>query len=238
MNRRLAHAVRLAAGTLALLAGAAPAAGPLARVARPVADVERVVLRAVGDLAVTRGTREALVIEAEKRLLPRIVSSVKQGVLTFDIQGGDFETRQPVRYHLTVKNLKSIEAYGSGDIDARDLRGPALNLRLAGSGDAVLHGLNTRWLTVRIDSAANVTLDGRADQQTVSIEGAGDYDARRLLSAQARVDIGGAGNAVLHVMQALTARIEGSGEIRYYGNPRVDSAISGAGEVLRAGGAP
>jgi hypothetical protein len=239
MSRRTRRAALRTLGLLATLACAAPAAADAsAREARPAAGVERVVLRAVGDLIVTRGTREALVIEAEKRLLPRIVSEVKHGTLTFDIRGGDFVSRRPVRYHLTVKNLKAIETHGSGDIHAIDLRGPAFRLLLAGSGDAVLRRLEAGRLTVQIDSSAKVVLDGRADAQTVMIPGAGDYDARRLLSTRARVDIGGAGNVRLHVSQHLVARIGGSGEIEYSGSPVVDSAITGAGEVLHVGRAP
>jgi hypothetical protein len=200
-----------------------------------VAGIERVVLRAVGDLDVTQGSQESLVIEAEKPLLARISSKMKDGVLTFDIKGGQFSSRHPVRYHLTVKTLKAIDAHGSGDIDVGTLRAPTLDLRLAGSGNATLRALDIKQLTVRIISSADVRLDGHAVRQTVSIEGAGDYDASRLLCDQADVSISGSGNAVLRVKQRLTARISGSGEIQYHGNPRVESTLTGAGEIVRAG---
>lgn len=233
----LRTAVLLISGLAALAAGTAASANGVVREQRPVASIERVVLRAVGDLYVTQGPQESLVIEAEKPLLGRISSHVKDGVLTFDIQGRQFSSRHPVRYHLTVKNLKVIDARGSGDIDARNLRGQVLDLHLAGSGNASVRALETQQLRVRIIGSAQVALDGRAAHQTVSIEGAGDYDARRLQSSQATVSISGAGNAVVHVKERLTARISGSGEIQYHGNPKVESAITGAGEVIRAEGA-
>lgn len=223
-------------GLAALAAASAASAAGMAREQRPVASVERVVLRAVGDLYVTQGPQESLVIEAEKPLLARISSHVKHGVLTFDIQGRQFSSRHPIRYHLTVKNLKAIDARGSGDISAQNLRGPALDLLLAGSGDVTVRALETQQVGVRIISSAQVTLDGRAIRQTVSIEGAGDYDARRLQSSQATVSISGAGNAVVHAKEHLIARISGSGEIQYFGNPKVESTLTGAGEVMPAEG--
>lgn len=222
-------------GCLVALGLALPvSAAGVAREQRPVAHIERVMLRAIGDLEVTQGTRERLVIEAERALLPRISSHVKNGVLTFDIQGGEFATRHPVRYLLTVKNLKAIDTRGSGDIVARQLRGSTLDLNLAGSGNASVHALDTRQLTVRIISSADVSVDGHATRQAVSIEGSGDYDASRLPSDQATVAISGAGNAVVRVKNHLRARISGSGEIRYHGKPTLDGAVTGAGEILRA----
>lgn len=224
-------------GLAALAAAAAASADGVAREQRPVASIERVVLRAVGDLYVTQGPREMLVIEAEKPLLARISSHVKHGVLTFDIQGRQFSSRYPVRYYLTVRNLKAIDARGSGDISAQNLRGTALDLLLAGSGNATVRALDTQHLGVRIISSGQVSLDGRAIRQTVSLEGAGEYDARRLQSGQATVSISGAGNAVVHAKEHLIARISGSGEIQYYGKPKVESTITGAGEVMHAEGA-
>lgn len=231
----IARAALLLVGALAL-AGASSAA-EVAREQRAVTGVERVVLRAVGDLYVTQGSQERLVIEAEKSLLPQIASHVAQGVLTLDIRGRQFSSRHPIRYYLTVKNLKTIDARGSGDISAQNLRGPALDLLLAGSGNASVRALETQHLGVRIISSGNVTVDGRASRQTVSIEGAGDYDARRLHASQATVAISGAGNAIVHVRERLTARISGSGEVQYHGHPRVESTITGVGEVLPADGA-
>ena len=231
----VSYAAILCALCFAAMAPAHAAADGLAREQRPVAGIERVVLRAVGDLYVTQGTQERLVVEAEKPLLGRISSTLNHGVLTFDITGGPFASRHPVRYHLTVTNLKSIDARGSGDINVGALRGDALDLKLAGSGNATLHDLDTKQLTVRILSSADVSLDGHAMRQTVSLDGAGDYDASKLRSEQADVSIGGSGSITVRVKARLTARISGSGEIRYYGSPKVDSAITGAGEVRRAG---
>lgn len=219
---------------MALLAGPAPA-GELAREARAVAGFDRVVKAGVGDLVIRQGERESLVVEAEQRLLSRLSTEVRQGVLHFDTRGSQFVSRHPVRYLLTVRDLKSVDMDGSGDLAASNLRLAGLDLRLAGSGDTNLKGLQADRLDVRITGSATVAVAGRVDRQTVSIEGAGDYDASRVQSDQVQVVIDGAGDVRVRVRQRLVARILGSGDILYYGDPQVEEAVTGAGQVRRAG---
>src|SRR5512134_146274 len=103
--RRLVR--RLSLGlALALGLASSPSHAESAREPRPVSGIDRVVLRTVGDLEITQGAEEALVVEAEPRVLRRITTEVSGRTLTIDIQGS-VSTRQPIRYLLRLKNASA-----------------------------------------------------------------------------------------------------------------------------------
>jgi hypothetical protein len=50
------------------------------------------------------------------------------------------------------------------------------------------------------------------------------------------VSVYGPGSATVRVSERLTATIAGSGSIHYYGNPTVESNVTGSGKVVQQGG--
>lgn len=204
---------------------------------RQVSGFDRIVLRGIGELIVTQGDREALVVEAEARVLPAISTEVRQGVLYFEIREPRISTRYPIRYRLTVRNLVAIDALASGDVRIGRLETPSLDLRLAGSGPVRVQRLNAVALSLRVDGSADVSMEGGAvGRQTISITGSGNYSAAGLESDEATVTISGSGTAELWATNRLVARIPGSGVVRYHGDPKIETSITGAGTVVRAGG--
>ncbi len=220
---------------LAALLGAAPlsaAAGTLASESRPVADFDRVVLRASGELLLRQGSREGLRIEAEPRLLPVIASEIRDGTLYLEFRAPQVNTLQPVRFHLTVKEIESLSSEASADIHAGPLTGRRFALELAGSGNVDIAALEFEESRTRITGSGRVAIGGgHIGSQTVEIDGAGDYLAGEAASARTRVRILGSGNVEVEARERLVAEISGSGDVRYRGSPRVEERISGAGSV-------
>lgn len=202
------------------------------RESRPIAGVERVVLRGVGDLIVKQGERESLVIEAEPRILPKLRSRVAGGTLTLDIEGS-VSTRQALRYHLTVRRLSAIRSDGSGDVRLAGLRAEALSLALQGSGSLHAAGLALNEVELTIAGSGDVTLSGEASAQRIAIEGSGSCDAASLQTRRSSVRIAGSGDASVRARETLEVDISGSGDLTYYGNPRVTRRIEGSGSVVK-----
>lgn len=210
--------------------GAIAAPEPLAREARPVSGFDRVILRGVGNLAIRQADKEALMVEAEPRVLRKLSSTVKDGVLYLDIVG-NVSTQRPINYELTVKSLREVQSEGSGDVELRGVHSDKLELVLAGSGGIKASALKTGRLDASITGSGSIATAGEAQEQSLLISGAGDYEAEGLRSLKAAVDISGSGNAYLLVRDALKVNISGSGDVTYLGKPRVQQKISGAGEV-------
>ena len=116
-NRHAANIALAVAFSLAL--AASPSYAELARQDRAVASIDRVVLRAAGELEIMQGSEESLVVETEPRLLPEVDATVDHGTLTIDLKADNIRTREPLRYVLHVKRLEAIEIAGSGKIHVK-----------------------------------------------------------------------------------------------------------------------
>ena len=84
---------------------------------RPVRDFNEVQLAGVGTLLIASGDAEALTIEAEDNLLPKIRTDVRGGRLIIGPEQdwlGAFRPTKPITYRVTVRKLNAV-----------DLRAPA-----------------------------------------------------------------------------------------------------------------
>lgn len=122
---------RMLMSCAALLLSSQVLAGDTARESRPISGVNQVVLRGVGDLILTQSDLESLVVEAEPKLLPRISTEVRSGVLYLDFNEKQISTRHPIRFYLSVINLHRIQSEGSGEIQSGKLRVGYLRSRCA-----------------------------------------------------------------------------------------------------------
>jgi hypothetical protein len=235
MKRR---APRLAAagliGIVAVLCTGAVHAGSTVLEQRAVAHVQRVVMRATGELIVRQGASETLQIEAEARLLPQIATDVRDGTLYLEFRAPQVDSAQPVVFRLTVTDLEALDSVGSADVRIGALTTDALALTLSGSGDITADALELGRLEAHLTGAGTITISaGRVAEQILHLSGAGDYGAAPLESRRATVHLDGSGNVTVHATEQLVVYIAGSGDVRYRGTPRVEQLISGAGSVSR-----
>lgn len=202
---------------------------------RPVSGFDTVIWQASGELSIEQTGRERLSIEAEPAVLAKIVTEVRGGRLVIAFKPGRVESREAVRFRLEVKSLRALESTGSGTVRIGALSGGDLSLQLAGSDTVQLARLSVRALDVRLDGAGDMAVGGgRVERQRVVITGAANYQAPRLESRDAEVVIDGSGNVEVVARERLVARIAGSGDVVYHGQPRVTETVSGAGTVRQA----
>lgn len=239
MLTRITAAALLTLALTGCLNNVTRGSGKTATETRDVSDFTAVQLSWLGDLAITQGDTEGLRIEAEDNILPLITTRVDGGTLIIelvdDADGGMVIPTQSVKYSLQVKDLKSIDLSGAGNISAPALKSEQLRLTLSGAGNVDLQQLTTQELDARSSGAGNLTLAGAAETQSVTLSGLGNYSAGDLQSNDATVDISGAGNATVWAAKTLDVKISGAGSVSYYGSPQVTESISGVGSVKSLG---
>ena len=182
--------------------------------ARSVSGFSRISVGGNAKVIVDQDGSESLTISAEDNLLPLLTSQVSGDTLELGIQTGEsIRPTKDIVYHITVKELRGLSISGSGDVDIRNV--------------------DTDELAIRVDGSGTITAAGRADTQTITISGAGDYQANDLESSVTVIDIAGTGSAQVSASQSLDVTISGSGNIEYSGDPAVKKSISGSGEVRK-----
>jgi Putative auto-transporter adhesin, head GIN domain len=138
-----------------------------------------------------------------------------------------------VKFYLTLKDLSSISISGAIKVETNGFKTHSLVISTNGYGEGNMAGLNISNLTVNISGAGKMNMTGTAADQTITISGDGDYQARNLDSQTTTITINGAGKGTLNVSTILNAIINGSGDISYIGNPHVSQQINCAGRVTQ-----
>jgi hypothetical protein len=198
-----------------------------------VNGVKQVSLEGIGNIVLQQGNQESLRIEAEDNIMPHIQSKVEGDKLTITYDTNTPAPTKDVTYYLTVKDLNSISISGAGKIQSNNFKTNTLDIILSGAGEGNLAGLNVKKLTVNMSGAGKLIVAGKATEQTVTISGAGDYQAKELESKTATITIDGASNSIVNVTNVLNAIINGVGNIEYTGNPKVNKQVTGGGNIQK-----
>ncbi len=200
-----------------------------------VSGFDQIALDGMGTLIITQGNNESLIIEAEDNVIRHIKTSVKNNKLQISYDNASTPTpTKPVIFHLSAKNLNSIDVSGAAKLNANNLNSDKLNVFVNGAAEGNLTNLQLNSLILTISGAGKLNASGNADTQTVTINGAGEYSAPSLNTLNTSVTINGAGKTTVKVSDVLNAIINGGGEIVYFGNPQVTKQINGVGKINQA----
>ena len=202
---------------------------------RTVANFDKVSVGGSGELVITQGDEESLVIRADDNLLPFIKSQVSGGELSIGWENANLRPSQTIRYELRVKNLGAIQLSGSLQAKAEQLKCEHLSVGISGSGKVSIAKLEAKELDVQVSGSGEFELSGHVNVQKVGISGSGRYAAGDLGSERVEANVSGSGNLTIWATQNLSTHISGSGDVNYYGTPSVQSEISGSGRVRSLG---
>lgn len=180
---------------------------------RDVRGFSRVELAGTGNVVLTQGDSESLVIEAEDNLLPYLTSEVNGDRLILGHRDNvSLENTAPIIFHVTLIDLAEVSVSGSGSITSDDLDVESLSAYLIGTG--------------------NIALSGSVEQQRITVSGSGSYQGGDFFSQEAWITIAGTGNVVVNAADTLNATISGTGFVQYVGNPQITQDVSGVGGVM------
>lgn len=212
---------------------------------REIKDVNSVVLRGYGELVITQGEEESLVIETDEDFMDHVKTRVDGGKLKIDVVGdwldriSAFFARgyesQRIFYYLTVKTLNEINVSGASRVEVDPLETEKLAVRLGGAAEIEIDDLTSDHLDIDLPGAGNIKVSGIIKSQDVRVGGAGAYSARKLACEKANVRITGVGKAIVTANEELDISLTGLGSVEYYGKPRVTQSVSGLGQVTSRG---
>ncbi len=198
--------------------------------ARDVSTFTGVSLGISGDLYLTQGSPQKVVIQAENNL-DEIETEVRNGVLR--IKTDNWNSRiKGVKIWITMPEVEALNVSGSGDIIAETpINADELELKVSGSGSINISELNGDEIEAAISGSGDLKLAGSADEMELRISGSGSVFAEELKVNECGIKISGSGSCKIDVTGELDASISGSGRVTYYGNPQIDARISGSGKV-------
>ncbi len=206
---------------------------------REVSGFDAVSLETYGNVTISQGDRESLTVEALPDRIALIETRVEDGVLRIlhrkKLLRPVCTRRETVRFDLVVKELRSLDVSGAGNVDAETLTTDTLALAVSGAGRVTIAALEAGDLAVDLSGAGKCVVGGRVESQSIDISGAGEFDGGKLESRRAAVEVSGVGGVTVDVSEALTAEISGTGRISYYGSPLMTQRVTGIGKITSLG---
>jgi len=150
-------------------------------------------------------------IVTDDNLIPYIQTEVIKNVLNISMDE-NYSTRQGLKVNLNVPNIDKIFIKGSGDVNISDINNNRLLLNIDGSGDIAGYGSSKHII--------------------IKINGSGDVLLKDLKSETTDITINGSGDAQIWASNTISAVINGSGDIDYFGEPsNITTEINGSGEI-------
>ena len=193
------------------------ARGPSRSETRDVGSFDSIDMSGAARLEITVGQPESLVLEGRSSSIERVETDVRHNTLYIESKPRDWfmsNNRRRITVKITVPRLEQLEVEGGNDV------------RLTG-----FDGGETR---IRASGAAHILADGRLDELTVRMAGAGHGDFSRLEADLTKVVVEGVGSVIVHPKETLDATMNGVGAILYTGNPReVNTRMNGLGTIAR-----
>lgn len=179
---------------------------------RDVGDFHAVETLGSENVDVHFGPSTSVVIAADGNILPLLSSRVVNGTLKIESRGS-YQTRTPIRVWITTPRLDEYTSTGSGNAVIHDVNSPALRLSLKGSGD--------------------IEANGRTGELDLALMGSGRVRLADLWATDVSAGVFGSGEAVVRATGKLDAQMFGSGVLRYVGNPKnMRSSHFGTGRIV------
>jgi len=209
--------------------------GNVTTITRSTSDYDGISCAGSFDYILVAGTEGKITIEGEENLLEYIVTEVKNNKLvvkTEDDINLSPSNNKTIKVTIPFKDIDNISLAGSGDLTNKDtITATDLSVSLAGSGDIVLT-VETNSVKGSLAGSGDLTLKGNTNNLDASVAGSGDFHGFDLQSNNTEVSVAGSGDADVVSKESLKARIAGSGDIRYKGNPiKEDTKVAGAGSI-------
>jgi hypothetical protein len=205
---------------------------------RELSGFDRVALSGVGEVFITQGDEESLIIETDDNLMRYIESEVRDGRLELGIADDTIPIpSRSIVFRVNVVDLTGVDSSGAGSFDIDTLETDRLTITLSGAGDIGIDSLSATDLEIRASGAGNIQAAGAVETQKIDLSGLGSYNAPDLESQTGSVRISGAGSAVVWALDTLDVEISGAGNVEYYGSPTVTVTedLIGAGRVTSKG---
>jgi hypothetical protein len=204
-------AVALAAAPLAVAFSAPTLAASDVSQTRAVSGFDQITLNGAFKTKIVVGPSPHVVVSGDPDVLASVKTNVSGHTLVVEMKRAWVSLSAP-RLTISLPALRSFTDEGAGTTNITGLSGGNLKLQISGAG--------------------SIVAAGRADSETITLDGAGKIDATAVDAGDVTVDNNGLGWVHVRAHGRLKMTVNGVGEIRYAGNPsNVQSEINGVGRI-------
>ena len=182
------------------------------------------------NVVLTPGSGCSLKITAVKDFMPAI--DIKNVGTTLNISSKAGAVGGATLY-IGMKEIIQININTTGTVSCtKEIKTDDLSLTLEGNIEGSLM-LNIKMLTLNTNSAKNLELKGKAKKSNAKLNSEGNVDMSALQVDDLQLDNGCDGDVKIFAHPDLHVKMDGTGTLTYFGNPRVKVfTVHGEGKVV------
>lgn len=204
---------------------------------RTTAGYDEIKVSGFFDVDLVSGTEGNITIKGEENLLSAIKVEVENNVLKIYTEKNKNispSANKTIQITIPFEKISGISLVGSGDVSSKNtIKSDNFTAQLSGSGDLSLD-IEASTFDLGVSGSGDVTLKGSTESFTSKLSGSGDIDAAKLIAKNGDFAISGSGDMKVFCSESLKARVSGSGDIQYGGDPKTkDTKVSGSGEISK-----
>ena len=211
--------------------------GNMTTVNRSTSDYDEIDLTGSMDIQLVSGTEGKLRIEAEENLLEYIVAESEGGKLKVAVKKGfnlEPSGNNGIKIIVPFRDLSEVSLTGSGDIYSSEvIAADNFATAVTGSGDIKLP-VRAKNAAASITGSGDIELSGSANDFNCKVTGSGDIQAFDFKCERVDAVVIGSGDIHVYATEELRAKVPGSGDIVYKGNPqKEDFKTLGVGSITK-----
>ena len=196
-------------------------------------DYNEVKIQGFMDVKLESGAEGTITVTTDENIHEHLIIESKNGTLTIKVKNKvNIQTKKGVHIVVPFKDLNKVSLTGSGDVlSSSVIESDAFETELTGSGDMKLE-VNATTIDAKLTGSGDLKLSGKTTELEVKVTGSGDFFGKGLNAQNTQVYVSGSGDAIVYASKSLKARVNGSGDINYHGNPEAtDKKVMGSGDI-------
>lgn len=197
---------------------------------------------------VKQTNKQEVKIEALSEIYEATEIKVEDGILMVNVERkpdptnkslwakiDDIKLNPTMKVYVSMKEVNSLQVNGGGKIISENsIASDDMELGLTGSGSMNID-IKGKKIETNLSGSGIIAIKGYATSNDIHISGSGNLNAFNCELENAKITVGGSGNAEINVSENLEAYIMGSGSIKHKGNTKkVMKKVYGSGSVDRA----
>lgn len=192
--------------------------GNIVKESRDISSFNKIEINGLVNVFLKQGTTESVTVEADKNLIPYILTSVKNGTMNISTKE-DFNLKKSTKLnvYVTLNNITDLECNGVGNVKTEsklDLND--INIENNSVGNIDLE-INCNKLILENNSVGNTILTGNIDIGNIEHNGVGNIKAFDLKSDILTIESNAVGNAEVSSEREIYIELNGMGNINYKG---------------------
>lgn len=211
--------------------------GKITTETRTTGDYSGIKCKGSFDYVLVSGKEGKIILEGESNLLEYIITEVKGGTLIVKTKKRvnlKPNWKKTIKITIPFMDIDNVSLSGSGDLWTEDtIISTNFDATMAGSGDVTID-IEANSIKCRVAGSGDLTLKGTTHDLVAKLAGSGDIHAFKLEANNTTASVAGSGDVAVVSNKSLHARVTGSGDIVYRGNPSTkDTKKIGSGSISK-----